>query len=140
MITLPKSNKALWQVFKNGRIPQVREFQGEYLVRMLTMLPSLHRVKHRKSFETDDKGSVGKNILFRNFAWGNFFLEEGALEKPEKLEAVIINYATRKNTCMIRRIRDFVRAVDGDRLYLGRFTMVILGKPVFLGYFSLTKI
>ena len=140
MMTLPKSNRALWQVFKNGRVPLVKEFQGEYLVRMLTNIPSLHRIKHRKSFKATEQGVIGKNILFRNFEWGNFFLEEGDIDKPESLKMVVINYATGQNTFLTRRIRDFVRAVDGKRLYLGRFNIVVLGKPVFLGYFSLTKI
>lgn len=136
---LPKSNKELWEVFKNARTPEVGEFQGEYLVRMLTVMPSLHRLKHRKLFLNDAKGTTGRNLLCRNFGWGNFFLEEGTMPEPEKLKVVVINYHAPGNTILTRGIRDMVRAVDGGKLYLGRFNVLICGKFRFLGYFSLTK-
>jgi hypothetical protein len=140
MTSLPKSSRDLREVFRNARTPEVTEFHGEYLVRMLTAMPSLHGLKHRKSFRNDQKGTVGKNIVSRNFVWGNFFLEEGTMPGPEKLKVVVINYDAPGNTILTRRIRDLVRAVEGDRLYLGRFNMLINGKLRFLGYFSLTKI
>lgn len=140
MTTLPKSDSALWQVFKNGRLPEIGEFQGEYTVRMLTIAPSLHGMKHRKVF-FQSKGDVcGKNILFRHLEWGSFFLKETRMQGPERLQVVVINYGRPENTILTRRIRDLVRAVDGDKLYLGRFNILVRGKLRFLGYFSLTKI
>ncbi len=137
---LPKSNRALWEVFKNGRTPEIGEFRGAYLVHMLTVLPSLHRLNHRKVFVSAGNEVTGKNIFFRKRGWGHFFLEKSMLDGPQQLQVVVINYRMPGNTILTRNIRDLVRAVDGQRLYLGRFNFLIGRKLVFLGYFSLTKI
>ncbi len=138
--TLPKTGKELWDAFKNARVPSPAEFEGEYEVDMLTVLPSLRRFAHRKTFEKTGGAVTGRNVLFRSSCWGGFFLEESVIPGPEGLKAVVINYNIRGNTFLTRRIRDYVRSVDGTRVYLGRFTLMVNNKPRFLGYFSLTKI
>jgi hypothetical protein len=127
-------------MFKSGRAPSSIEFIGEYGVDMLTAFPSLRRFAHRKVFEPTARGVAGRNVLFRNLCWGRFFLEEAVMPGPEKLKVVVINYDTGGNTVLTRRIRDYVRAVEGTDLYLGRFSVLLGGKPRFLGYFSLTKV
>lgn len=140
MGVLPRGDKNLEEVFKKARIPEIMEFRGEYAVRMLTRLPSLHLLKHRKTFRSAERGVAGQNILFRDCRWGSFFLEEGVMPGAEKLKVVVINYGTPGNSMLTRGIRDLVRAVDGDRLYLGRFNLLIRGRLRFLGYFSLERI
>jgi hypothetical protein len=140
MMELPKGNKRLEEVFKKARAPEITEFRGEYAVRMLTRLPSLHWLKHRKSFSRAEGGVTGQNILLRGCSWGEFFLEEGVMPGREQLKVVVINYGTRGNTVVTRGIRDLVRAVDGERLYLGRLNLLIGGRLRFLGYFSLERL
>lgn len=140
MAELPKGNKNLEEIFKKARAPEIGEFRGEYAVRMLTRLPSLHLLKHRKSFRRVEGGVTGQNILLRDCRWGEFFLEEGVMPGHEQLKVVVINYGTRGNTVITRGIRDLVRAVEGERLYLGRLNLLIGNRLRFLGYFSLERI
>jgi len=137
---LPKTGSDLWEAFKNARVPSPTELQGAYAVDMLTALPSLKRFGHRKVFVPAPGMATGMNVLLKNLRWGRFFLEEAVMADQERLRVLVINYNTRGNSFLTRGIRDYVRAVEGTRLYLGRFNMIINGKPRFLGYFSLTKI
>lgn len=136
---LPKNNCELTEIFKNGRTPEVFEFNGEYLVDMLTILPSLRKFSHRKVFYTENNRVLGYNILFTNKIWGRFFLEIGICQEVDSLKVVVINYKRVENSFISNRIRDHIRYVQ-DGVFLGRFNYLIMGKLRFLGYFSLLKI
>ncbi|MFQ6083452.1 MAG: hypothetical protein ACE5WD_08845 [Candidatus Aminicenantia bacterium] len=134
----PKNNYDLTKIFKNGTIPKISEFNGEYFVDMLTIVPSLRKFSHRKVFYTETEKVFGYNLLFNNMKWGHFFLEEGICEKVGSLEVVVINYNKPENSFITNRIRDHVRFIENG-LYLGRFNYLFRDKLHFLGYFSLSK-
>lgn len=136
----PKNNYKLKEIFKNARIPEISEFNGEYYVDMLTVLPSLRKFSHRKIFYSKNGETLGYNALFKNKIWGHFFLEKGICKKTESLETVIINYDKAENSFFFNKIRDYIRGVEGTNLYLGQFNYIFMGKLYFLGYFSLSKI
>ena len=136
---LPRNHSRLTEIFKNAGIPDIFEFHGEYLVDMLTVLPSLKNFSHRKVFFTENNRVKGYNILFRKKIWGHFFLEHGTYKGKDPLDVLVINYARRENSFSFRMI-DYVRCIEDDTLYLGRFNYMLFGKPRFLGYFTLSKI
>jgi len=136
MINLPRNNTELDAIFRNAPVPALSEFQGEYFVDMLTMLPSLRSFSHRKVFRKEAAGIRGCNVLLRDLPLGRFFVEESACEGFDG-SALLINYNVPENI-LFRRVRDYVRRVDKD-LYLGRFNILLFGKPRFLGYFTLTR-
>lgn len=133
---IPKNHSRLTEIFKNAWVPDIFEFHGEYLVDMLTVLPSLKNFSHRKTFLTENKQVKGYNILFRKKIWGYFYLEHGMYRG---LDVIVINYARKENSFSFRMI-DYVRCVEEGILYLGRFNYIVFGKPRFLGYFTLSKV
>lgn len=137
---LPGDNNRLTDIFIRARVPDIFEFRGEYFVDMLTVLPSLKRFTHRKVFLTEHNKVKGYNILFRKKIWGHFFLEHGTCEDVDSADAIVINYASRENSFFSYRMIDYVRCVENDTLYLGRFNYMLFGKPQFLGYFTLSRI
>jgi len=137
---LPENKEKLDEIFKAASVPDIAEFDGEYEVDMLTGLPSLKRMSHRKKFYARDGKIRGHNILFKSLKWGRFFLEEGVCEDMNFLKAAKINYNGGGNSFLTKSIRDFVRRAEGNKLYLGRFYVKIGKKLLFLGYFSLKKI
>ena len=136
---LPRNNSRLTAIFKNARVPDIDKFKGEYFVDMLTVLPSLKKLSHRKVFFNENNLVQGHNILLNNRIWGHFFLEHGTCEDVDSADTIVINYARRENSFSFRMI-DYVRCVEDDTLYLGRFNYMIFGKPRFLGYFTLSKV
>jgi hypothetical protein len=136
---LPRNNDDLTKILKKARVPDIFEFHGEYYVDMLTVLPSLKRISHRKAFFTENNQVRGYNILFRKKIWGHFFLEHGTCDDIDSADVLVINYARRENSCSYKMI-DYVRCVEDDTLYLGRFNYILFGKPRFLGYFTLSRI
>lgn len=136
---LPQNNSRLTAIFKNARVPDIVEFKGEYFVDMLTVLPSLKKLSHRKVFINENNLVQGYNILLNNRIWGHFFLEHGTCEDVDSVDAIVINYARRENSISFRMI-DYVRCVEDETLYLGRFNYMLFGKPRFLGYFTLLRV
>jgi hypothetical protein len=136
----PKGNTKLTEIFKKAKTPEISEFNGEYSVDMLTMLPSLRRLSHRKVFYPDNGNILGHNLFFANKKWGHFFLEKGICEELDYLDVTVINYKRDENSFISNRIRDYVRCVKENTIYLGRFNYLFMGKFHFLGYFSLTKL
>ncbi len=126
--------------FKEAGTPDISEFSGEYAVDMLTLIPSLRRFSHRKVFYQRNNRTEGHNVLLNNTTWGSFFLEQSICRELGSLNVVLINYNRDGNSFITRGIRDYLRCVEKDTLYLGRFNYIVLGKPRFRGYFSLTKI
>lgn len=135
---LPKNNTALTEIFRNARTPLPTEFEGEYYVDMLTVMPSFRRLSHRKVFHEGNDRVEGHNILLGR-TWGHFLLEEGVCEDIESVGAVIIHYDSDKNSFLTRRIRDYVRCLDKETSYLGRFYYLLWGRLRFSGYFSLSR-
>lgn len=136
---LPRSNDELKEIFKDAKTPNISEFKGEYFVDMLTVLPSLRKISHRKVFYLENNKVLGYNMIFTNKIWGRFFVEEGICEAVDSLRVVVINYDRAENSFISNRIRDQVRCVEEKTLYLGRFNYIFMGKLRFLGYFSLLK-
>lgn len=135
---LPKNNLRLTEIFRNAETPDISGFSGEYLVDMLTVIPSFKRFSHRKVFYLENDKVSGYNVLL-NRTWGHFFLEEGICNEPDSLKVAVINYDRKENTFFIRRIRDHVRLIEQD-IYLGRSNYLFYGRLYFLGYFLLEKI
>lgn len=136
---LPRNNNKLDEIFKLAINPAGPELKGEYFVNMLTGLPSLRLFSHRKLFYQENKRVLGYNVLFRKARWGHFFLEKGICKEMDNLEVLTINYQQGKNSSFTNKIRDYLRCVEKGNLYLGRFNYILMGKPRFLGYFSLSK-
>ncbi len=136
---LPTTNRKLKEIFKNAGTPELSEFNGEYFVDMLTLIPSLRKFSHRKVFYYEDNQVKGYNVLFADKIWGHFFLEEGICKEVDSLKVIVINYDVAENSFLTNKIRDYVRCVEKDSLYLGRFNYLFMGKLYFLGYFSLSK-
>ncbi|UCF86591.1 MAG: hypothetical protein JSV71_03665 [Nitrospiraceae bacterium] len=135
----PRNNRKLKEIFTNSRTPELSELNGEYSVDMLTLIPSLKRLEHRKVFYPEDAGVTGHNILL-NIKWGRFFLERGTCKDLGHLGVVVINYDRPRNLCITKKVRDHLRCVENGELYLGRFNVLLLDKLYFLGYFSLRKV
>lgn len=133
---LPKDKRALGEIFKTAETPNPSEFQGEYFVDMLTALPSLRKLNHRKIFYQENGRTFGCNVILKNKKWGRFFVEQTGGESG-RLET-IINYGVPENSFISKNIRDQIRRVESG-LYIGRFNYILFGKPRFLGYFSLIK-
>jgi len=138
-MNLPRNNSQLKKLFRNARAPKITEFDGEYSVDMLTVLPSLKKFSHRKIFYKEDNRILGYNKLFANKIWGRFFLEEGIYEEKDSLKVIVINYDRAENSFISNRIRDQIRCIKDNELYLGRFNIKFMGKLHFSGYFSLSK-
>lgn len=136
---LTGKSRELREIFRTAIVPPVTEFDGEYLVDMLTIWPSFKRFSHRKIFYRKDSGVAGHNVLF-NRSWGHFSVEEGTCDNISPAKAVVINYNRSENPFLVRGIRDHVRRIIKDDLYIGRFNYMCRGRPRFLGYFSLEKI
>ncbi|GBD99893.1 hypothetical protein BMS3Abin07_01940 [bacterium BMS3Abin07] len=135
----PKDHKELDALFVNATTPEVSGFSGEYFVDMLTVLPSLKRLSHRKVFYPGNGGVSGCNVLFKERKWGYFYLEEGVCKELNSVPVVMINYDRPENTFITRRIRDYVRCIRTGELYLGRFNYILMGAQRFSGYFSLSR-
>ncbi len=137
---LSRNNSELTGIFKNAQTPNISDFDGEYFVDMLTVLPSLIKFSHRKIFFIENNKIAGYNMLFTKTVWGHFFIEEGTCEELDSLKVAVINYNRVENSFVSNKIRDHVRCLEGNSLYLGRFNYLIMGKLHFLGYFSLSRI
>ncbi len=134
----PQSSCGLREVFKSAAPPHISELEGQYLVDMLTVWPSFKRFSHKKvMYKVDDKVQ-GHNVLF-NKVWGHFFIEEGICKEVDSVRVVVINYNRAENSFSVRGIRDHIRCVEKDSLYIGRFNYQLPGRFQFLGYFSLEK-
>ena len=135
----PKTHRELLEVFRKASAPAITEFNGEYLVDILTVWPSFKRFHHRKVIYKDKDRVLGYNVLF-NKVWGRFLVEENITVDPDSTRVAILNYNMRENSFPMRGIRDHLRCIDKDLLYIGRFNYFFMGRLQFLGYFSLEKI
>ena len=136
---LPGSNQELKEVFRNATHPVATELNGEYLVDMLTVFPSFKKFSHRKVIYRENDRVSGYNVLF-NKIWGRFIVEEDICKDVDSVKVAVINYNRPENSLLIRGIRDYLRCIEKDLLYIGRFNYLFLGRLQFLGYFSLEKI
>jgi len=134
----PANHNALKEMFINAAAPELSDFQGEYIVDMLAYLPSLKKLSHRKTFYKKNDRTLGHNILL-NKKWGHFFLEEGVCSELDSIRTVVINYDLKENTFPVRRIRDHLRCIEKEKIYIGRFNYMIGTRLYFIGYFSLEK-
>lgn len=126
----------LKDLFVESDRSDVNNLVGEYLVDMLTGIPSLRFINHRKVFLRDQGKVVGYNIIFNNLRWGYFFVEESEFNG---LKTILINYDTDKNSFFTKIIRDHIRYDSKHGEYIGRFNIQLFEKLFFFGYFSLKK-
>jgi hypothetical protein len=113
--------------------PDPEELEGLYLVKMLTgPLPDLTRLGHRKGISD---GS-GVNILRERIFWGYF--EVGVNYAGGEPDSILLDYDHYTNFFPLNRVRDYVRR-DAGGVYVGKFHVVLFNRPIFLGYFRLSK-
>lgn len=136
-LNFPINNRSLTEIFRIATVPEISEFSGEYFVHMLTGLPNMRRFGHRKLFYAENGKILGHNII--NKPWGRFFLEDGVSDVDDR-GVVVINYNREGNSFPSRKIRDHVRCIEEQVLYIGRFNYIFVSKPRFLGYFLLSRI
>jgi hypothetical protein len=134
----PGSHKKPTAVFADSPAPDLSHLQGEYLVNIL-MVPGYRTLRHRKFFYREHGNVLGYNLL-RHTIWGRFTVEEGRAAEADSRHAAVINYNRNENLFFIRRIRDHIRCVKEDALYIGRAGYRLFGRTIFLGYFTLEKI
>lgn len=130
--------KELDTAFMDAGHPDLSDFSGEYLVNIL-MVPGYRSFIHRKIFYRANNKVLGYNVLF-NKTWGHFNVEDGSVTVPDPLNVAVINYNRPENCFLIRGIRDHIRCLKRDALYIGRANYLVYGTPRFLGYFTLEKI
>lgn len=137
-MSLPGHHRELNTLFVNATDPDLSHLKGEYLVNIL-MVPGYRTLRHRKCFYTQNGNLLGYNLL-RHTIWGRFIVEEGRAAGAGPLNGAVINYNRSENLFFIRRIRDYIRCVQKDKLYIGRANYLIWDRTLFLGYFTLEKI
>lgn len=136
---LPDTFRELKDIFMRAAPPDSSELTGEYLVDMLTIFPSFKRFSHCKVFYAENNVGRGHNELF-GIKWGRFFIEETICRNIDQKRAAVINYNTTGNSPLIRGIRDQIRCIVREELYIGRFNYSFFGRLIFLGYFSLERL
>ncbi len=135
----PWSYKKLNKIFLHARYPDINELQGEFLVDILSFLPSLKRFSHRKVMYTTAKTQLGHNVISGR-KWGRFSVSEGTFKESDFLKSVRLNYDLDNNFFLLKYIRDYIRCLEENTLYIGKFYYLVHGYPVLIGYFSLKKI
>jgi hypothetical protein len=135
---LPGNARELEPIFDAAAVPEPSELAGEYTVDMLTRLPTLKWMGHRKSFFVQDGQPAGHNLLLGGWVWGRFVLKSGECGDRGDT-ALFIDYGQPGNSFVSRPMRDYVRRV-GDGLYLGRLYYKLGRRRLFLGFFALERI
>lgn len=136
-MALPRKARELETVFDAAPAPEPSELAGEYTVDMLTRLPSLKWMGHRKRFFALDGGPAGHNLLFRGWVWGRFALRDGECSDRGG-PALFIDYDRSANSFVSRPMLDYVRWI-GEGLYLGRLYYQLGRRRLFLGFFALER-
>jgi hypothetical protein len=135
----PLSYNKLDRIFLNARDPDIKDFQGEFSVDILSVLPSFRWLSHRKVIYVENGNHIGHNVLSGK-KWGKFSVSECDLMNTQSVKTLMFNYNMNNNFFLLRGIRDYVRCVERDTLYIGKFSYVIFNIHVLIGYFSLEKI
>lgn len=136
---IPSNRNRLAVLFSRATLPDPADLAGIFHVEMITGVPSLRRLNHRKWIYTRAGQYVGCNILFRDYRWGRFQLQT-AKDPWDKEPSVLINYDVPLNGGLTRRMRDHVRCLVPFDTYLGRFSYTVADKLRFVGYFSLRRV
>lgn len=135
-----KDAAALNKMYEEGLSPDPDELQGDYDIQMLTgIIPDFSRIGHIKRFyhyRGDHTVNIvsGHNVFAGKLPWGYFL----ALKEQWSRMETVINYGSSGNW-FSGRIRDTLSTVEAGRVYLGKFHLVIFGKPRFFGFFSMIK-
>jgi hypothetical protein len=135
----PWSYKKLNKIFLNARNPDIAELQGEFIVDILSFLPSLKSLSHRKVMYTTAEIQLGHNVLSGR-KWGFFLLAEDSFKESGARKAVRLSYDLEDNLFLIKHIRDYIRCIEKNSLYIGKFYYIVFGRPFLIGFFSLEKI
>jgi hypothetical protein len=138
--------KNLESLFRDGDVPSADQLAeswrvpSEWWVSMLSGLPSLRRLGHRKQLRHVGMGSevVGCNILFKDLRWGHFRLESGASPLDGR-PVLLVNYQVPGNRFPLNRIRDHVRTTVDPWRMIGRFHLRLFGRDRGVGYFELRR-
>jgi len=141
MVELPKGNARLTEVFINGDARSIRDLKGEYYVDILTGLPSIRKLNHRKKITLDRTGHSGYNTVFKKKkVFGHFKVEPDTCKELEDLKVIKLDYHVPENSFIMNRMIDRIRCIKRRKLYLGRYYLRLFGRHRFMGYFTLEKI
>ncbi|MGA1821498.1 MAG: hypothetical protein ACMUIG_03110 [Thermoplasmatota archaeon] len=141
MIELPKGNSRLTEVFKAGDAGSSRDLKGEFYVDILTGLPSLRKLNHRKRISIEKGDHRGFNTVFRKKkVFGHFKVEPDTCEELDSIKVIKLDYYVPENSFIMNRMIDRMRCIKRRKLYLGRYYLRLFGKHRFMGYFTLEKI
>jgi hypothetical protein len=132
---LPRTLKSLNGFFSTAREPVFEELYGEYRVKILTGFPDFSWCNHRKVFYGKEGKGYGYNLMFSGWRWGYFDLRA----TPDPHDAVLIDYDKKENPFFWRPIRDYIKCLQKNTLYLGQFRYELNRKEKFIGYFSLSR-
>ena len=135
----PRRYHALKKIFLNACDPDIAALKGEYIVDILSFLPSLKRFNHRKVFHAGENNITGHNVLFGK-TWGTFSVSESNDKESGFKKSLMLNYDMEDNFFLLRNIRDYMRSNENDTWYIGKFYFRFFRWDFFIGYFSLEKI
>ena len=128
------------RIFSNASIPKQEDFRGEYAVKLITpFLPDLRFLGHKKHIpDTGAEQGGGTNVFLNRVKLGNFRMAT-EMSAYDGLEVTKIIYDHSANPFFLRRLTDEIREVNPG-FYMCRGIYNIVGKPVRIMYFTLTKI
>ena len=125
----------------DGDARSIKDLKGEYYVDILTGLPSIRKLNHRKKITIDSKDHRGYNTVFKKKkVFGHFKVEPDTCEELDSLKVIKLDYYVPENSFIMNRMIDRMRCMERKRLYLGRYYLRLFGKHKFMGYFTLEKI
>lgn len=135
----PLTYRELENIFMDARDPDIAALNGEYTVDMLSFLPSLKRFNHRKVIYAGEHKPAGYNVLFGK-TWGKFSVSLSDDKETGFQKTLMLNYDLEHNFLLIRNIRDYLRCIEDNTLFIGKFYFRFFRWDFFIGYFSLEKI
>jgi hypothetical protein len=128
------------RIFSNARTPKPENFSGEYAVKLVVpFLPDLRFLGHKKHIpDAGVEQGGGTNVFLNRVRLGNFRMAT-EMSAYDGLEVTKIIYDHPANPIFMRPLTDEIREVNPG-YYLCRGIYSIVGKPVLIMYFTLTKI
>ncbi len=129
------------QKFLNGRVPEVPELAGDWVVRGLFGPLPLRFFGHLKQFRELEPGCFeGSNRFMGRIRTGWYYASAGASQLTPELRVININYDHPRNARIMRPLTDEVRFVSDD-VMLGRGIYAPTGwRPRNIFWFTVSRI
>lgn len=109
-----------WQQFREGRVPELPELAGDWVVRGVLGPLALRFLGHLKQFRELEPGYFeGNNRFLGRLQTGWYYASVGASRLEPELRVININYDHSRNARIMRPLTDEVRFVSDD-VMLGR--------------------